>query len=242
VAPGFKREELKQRYDVSVMHEDDWHTYSTQREAEFISRHLGAVNPPSDWLLNAGAGVHQVRLSGWREVPTDLFIAPIRNRPYAACASVEALPFSSGTFGAVVCVGEVLAYCDPALAIAEFARVLLPSGILICNFGSSRSLRYWFCSSYGRAADLVTDFYNGGPEPTWVYDPLYVCSILTSAGFEVRASFGTHIWSALAQRLGLSTRAGLFLQRHFEWLRLPSAWGALTMIVAVRTEIGKSRP
>src|SRR5208337_3242994 len=147
--------------------------------------------------------------------------APIRDRKYALCASVEALPFRSSTFGAIVCVGEVLAYCDPAAAITEFARVLAPSGTLICDFGSSRSIRYWFRTSYGRAADLVTDHYNGTPERTWVYDPAYVSSLLVKAGFHVKVSLGTHTWSAFARRLGASMPTAMLVQQYLEWLRFP---------------------
>jgi ubiquinone/menaquinone biosynthesis C-methylase UbiE len=54
-------------------------------------------------------------------------------REYSVCTSVERLPFRENSMGAIVCVGEVLAYCDPAAAIGEFARVLVRSGLLICD-------------------------------------------------------------------------------------------------------------
>lgn len=235
VSPGFNRNELKSRYDVAAFDEDDWHAYSGQQTFAYVTRYLSNPSLSSSWLLNAGAGVYELRFMQWKEVSLDLFIAPVRFRQYPICASVERLPFRSNTFGAVACVGEVLGYCDPAAAIAEFGRVIVSSGVLICDFGSSRSIRNWFDKSYGRAADLITAEYNRTPEKTWVYDPSYVDSLLAASGFKIRDRLGTHTWSALAKRLGLSSSAALSLQRHLEWLRLPSAWAEVTTIVASKT-------
>jgi ubiquinone/menaquinone biosynthesis C-methylase UbiE len=111
--------------------------------------------------------------SNWDEISVDLFTTPLRSQKLSVCANIQVLPFKADTFGCVVCVGEVLAYCDPAQAISELARVLASSGLLICDFGSTTSARYAFTHLYGRAADIVTDHYNGSPEKIWVYSPQY---------------------------------------------------------------------
>jgi SAM-dependent methyltransferase len=232
--PGFKREELSKRYDVTTINEDIWHEYSGERTAQIITHYLPELHAPSKLLLNAGAGIYELNLSGWEEVSLDLFPGPLRNRSRAVCASVEALPFREHLFGAIVCVGEVLAYCDPARAIAEFARVLAPSGVLICDFGNSRSFRYWLRSQYGRAADMVTDSYNEAPERIWIYDPQYLLSLLNSSGFSVLARLGTHTWSGLARRVGASIPLSVAIQRRLERLPLPKARADLMTIVAVR--------
>lgn len=236
---GFKRKELTPRYDVSAIHDDEWHTYSAKKSAEYLASHLSGVETPSLWLLNAGSGVYELNLSEWKEVAMDIFTSPIRKRPFAVCASVENLPFQFSSCGAIVCIGEVLAYCDPAAAVAEFARVLMPSGILVCDFGSSRSFRYWFKEGHGSAASLVTDYYNGSPERIWVYDPGYIVPLLISSGFDMKAKLGSHTWSALARRLGASMGTAMFVQRKLEWLRLPTAWADITTIVAERAGIAK---
>jgi len=237
VRPSFKRHELRARYDVANIHEDGWHAYSGKKAAEFLANNLPRPEISLNWLLNAGAGVYEVGSGEWNEVAVDLFAAPILNRKYAVCASNECLPFQSGSFGGIVCVGEVMAYCDPATALREFARVLAPEGTLICDFGSTRSIRYWFKSPYGRATDLVTDQYNGTPERTWIYDPCYIHDLLTDAGFYIKARLGTHTWSALARRVGASIPTALLMQRCLEWVRLPASWADLTTIVAVRGAI-----
>lgn len=229
-----RRDELQQRYDVPAIHEDAWHTYSGDRTNLFLRKHLSNIQCPSKWLLNAGAGIYQLGNPEWKEICLDLFSLPIKASPNAVCASVEWLPLKSKSFGAVICVGEVLAYCDPALAIREFSRVLAPSGMLICDFGSSRSFRAWFRKEYGRAADLITDYYNLRPEKTWIYDPKYIKSLLASTGFKITASEGTHSWSALARRVGLSAHTSLVLEGFLKGARLPKTWADLMTIAALR--------
>jgi SAM-dependent methyltransferase len=230
--PGFKRRDLRARYDVATIDEDDWHAYTGERTKQILDNQLTTYHLKSIWLLNAGAGVYEIGRRNCKEVSVDLFTAPIRDRPFSICANVEHLPFHSSTFGAIVCVGEVLAYCDPAAAIREFARVIAPCGLLICDFASSRSTRYWLRPQYGRAADLVTEYYNGTREKTWIYDPPYVKSLLISSGFEIKTTVGTHAFSALARRIGVTVSGALYLQRRLEWLRVPRQWSDLITIVA----------
>lgn len=234
--PGFKPHELATRYDVESFHEDEWHTYCGNKSSKLVSDQLLSCKSSSKLLLNAGAGVYRVDVNGWRETSVDLFDAPIRNHQNAVRASVEALPFDSGTFGAIVCIGEVLGYCDPAKAIMEFSRVLTPSGILICDFGNSRSFRYLFKKHYGRAADLITDEYNGTPEPIWVYDHAYINSLLISAKFGINHISGIHTWSAIARRIGVSVQKATYIQRRLDRLHLPAKWADVIAIVAVRGE------
>lgn len=236
---GFKRHELRDRYNVISIVEDRWHAYTGEKTAEIISRHIRQVHPSVPWLLNAGAGIYRIGAAGWREIPVDLFLSPLRHRNGAICASVERLPLKPQIIGAIVCVGEVLAYCDPAAAIREFANVLAPGGTLICDFASSRSPRYWFKQTYGRAADLITDVYNGEPERTWIYDPRYIESLLQSAGFSIERTLGIHQWSALARRAGVSADFAVTVQRLLGKVRVPPRFSDLTTIVASRSASGR---
>src|ERR1043166_141083 len=217
------------------MLEDEWHEYTGEKTLEFLRSYLPLSTAASKWLLNAGAGVYAIRFSQCKEVLVDLFVTPIRKKPYAVCASVEKLPFSRDTFYEIVCVGEVLAYCDPAVAINEFGRVLKRSGIVVIDFCNSRSVRYWLKKSYGRAADLVTDFYNGTTERTWIYDYAYIDHLMKSAGLEVIARLGTHTWSALARRFGATMSTAVLIQRHLDRLPLPRRCADVMTIVASRS-------
>jgi SAM-dependent methyltransferase len=232
--PGFEPCKLAARYDVERFSEDAWHAYSGQRTSKLLRIHINSNPPASSILLNAGAGVYDIGIPGWAEVPLDLFDAPIRNRPNAVRGSVEQMPFQPATFNAVACVGEVLGYCDPQKAIHEFARVLKPGGIVVCDFGSTKSLRRCFNKEYGRAADLVTDQYNGSPEPIWIYDPAYILSRLTSAGFRIKAIYGTHTWSAIVRKMGIGGKRAINIQERMDWLPIPAVCADVVTIVAAR--------
>jgi SAM-dependent methyltransferase len=233
--PGFKPEQLRARYNVEKFAEDEWHTYTGEKTLAIINRCVSLSRATSRLLLNAGAGVHELNLKSWEELSVDLFSAPLRAHRRAVCANIEELPFNSAQFGGVVCVGEVLGYCDPARAIAEFSRVLAPGGVLVCDFGNSRSFRYWLSDNYGRSATMVKDMYNDSIEHIWVYDPQYIRSLIASFGFSIRQVFGTHNWSALTRRLGASPRSSVAVQQFLDWLPSPVLFSDVMTIVAFRS-------
>jgi SAM-dependent methyltransferase len=213
--PGFPRDELSPRYDVARIEEDEWHTYSdtiTRTVLRECLRRL--IFDDDDWVLNAGSGANGLKLARCHEISLDLFTAPIVARKYPVCGDVTRLPFGNGRFKAIVCVGEVLAYCDPSKAISEFARVIKPCGRLIFDFGSTRSWRHFGRASFGQAASLLHSEYNGVEERTWNYDPLYIHHLLGRFGFEVHSTYGAHVWSTLARRLGVGVRAALAIERR----------------------------
>jgi SAM-dependent methyltransferase len=183
-------------------------------------------------LLNAGAGIHAIEVPGWEETSVDLFVSPLQRHRRSVCASVEEMPFADAEFDSVVCVGEVLGYCDPARAIREFARVLRPGGKLVCDYGSSGSPRQWGDMRFRRAAALFDDTYNGSPERIWIYAPSYIESLLKSCGFEIERRVGWHFWSSVLGRCGI--KRALEVERSLRWLPLPSRWCDLVTTVSVR--------
>ena len=227
---GYDRIAFQQRYDVEQITEDSWHSYSGQQTLSIVRKAL-AERGPGRLLLNAGSGVHRLDLGGWQEISVDLFEQPLKERSMSVRANVEALPFRSGVFEAVVCVGEVLGYCDPRKALAQFARVSTSSGILVFDFQSTRSFRYWFTRGYARAADLLEDEYNGSVEHLWAYDPVYLLRLAEDSGYKVKDIFGFHTVSAAARRFGASPEFGLKLESCFG-MRLCKRWADLITVVA----------
>ncbi len=141
---GFPRSALVSRYQSPILKEDAWHSYSAAQTAKILARVLSPVVTDNAWLLNAGAGTYRVAATNWREISLDLFAAPIKGGAYAVCGSVESLPFPDRTFGAAVCVGEVLGYCDPPKALSELSRTMMPGATLICDFRNSHGFRHLF--------------------------------------------------------------------------------------------------
>jgi SAM-dependent methyltransferase len=231
---GFSRSELSPRYNVASIEEDEWHSFEDGRRRSFLRTELAAARGSSRYLLNAGAGVHVLEMASWHVVSADLFSKPLTNHCMGVCTSITKLPFLGGTFGAIVCLGEVLGYCDPSDALEEFSRVLVPGGALIFDFESTRSSRYWFSSTYDRAADMVTVEYNGAPEKLWIYSPKYVESLLTRFGFSISQKNGLCGWAALLQRIGIKTSSALSLSMRFEKFSAIRRWSDLIIVSALR--------
>jgi SAM-dependent methyltransferase len=232
--PGFPRDELRKRYDVTSIDEDEWHSFEDERRRSFLNSTLPSDQLGSRYLLNAGAGVHVLNLEAWSVISVDLFSRPLSCHPVGVCASITNLPFAGTTFGAIACLGEVLGYCDPANAFEEFARILVPRGMLIFDFMSTCSSRYWFNSIYGRAADIVSVDYNGDPENIWIYDPKYIRSLLVRSGFTVCKEKGVCGWAALLQRAGLKTSVALKVAARLAMVTSNSRWSDLTIVAAQR--------
>jgi SAM-dependent methyltransferase len=229
------RSDLRHRYNVPQIEEDSWHAFSERATNALIARYLPSPIRGSDLLLNAGCGSVSVRRPDWTEVRLDLFARPIQGTARPVCADLHRLPFASAVFSAVLCVGEVLGYCDPVIALRELARVMQPGATLIADFASTRSARYWWRVDYGKTAHMMVDTYNNSNERVWRYDPSYIASVLTSVGVAYVCMLGTHTWSAVLRRMGLPMRMSLCAQRWVRWPSLPTRMADVITIVAVRS-------
>lgn len=106
-----------------------------------------------------------------------------------ARGSVNALPFASQCFGAVISA-DVLCHAavDPATALAEFRRVLAPGGLLVLNMPAYR----WLASSHDVMVHNARRT-DRGELRSW----------LLQAGFEI---VGITHWNALLLPLMIASR------------------------------------
>lgn len=230
------RAALSRRYDVSSMVEDAWHSDTDRTTRAFVRRTLDSVPVQRRGvIINAGCGVYELNAPGWTEVSIDQFCSPMQRRDRAICGDVHRIPIGSGRASAVVCVGEVLAYCEPATVVQEFARILTCSGILIVDHRSTRSPKYWGTPVWRRAADIVIDQYNGSDERTWVYDPSYIHGLLLTAGFQLQAQADTHGVAAIIRRASAPVAVALAIDRLLAPIAGRLLPGDLVTTIAVRT-------
>jgi SAM-dependent methyltransferase len=229
VGDGFPRQALASRYDVTDLKEDEWHEHCGRTTKSLLQRWLPAPSSNCKSMLNAGAGIYDIAAPGYDQYHLDLFTTPLEGRSRAVCGRIEQMPFCATCFDVVVCVGEVLSYCDPSRAFAEFNRCLRKGGLLIFDYPSSRSPRHWLADRFGRAADLFRDHYNHTDEPIWIYSPAYIEELLGNTGFQGRARGGTHTLSAIARRLRLPFATASRLEQRLPFL------GRLTFVADVIT-------
>jgi SAM-dependent methyltransferase len=214
VDPRLERAAVQARYnDINrYCTIDPWHSFTAavvQQELETHWRSL--TSTPKRAILNAGAGGKALNLRPCTTINLDISARPISHMPRALVASVEALPFTNDTLDAVVCVGSVINYCDAAIVISEFSRVLRPSGLLVLEFESSQSAELITQDAFARSAAVAETFYAYQPEAVWVFSPRYIYNLLAAANFEVRRRVPIHVLSPWALLLLRSIRVAVTL-------------------------------
>lgn len=230
---GIKPEDLRQRYDVECFLEDEWHKSSDVMTKHLVSDVILNEGMSSrDIVLNVGSGVHSFDVGSSEQVHMDIFSSPIMGKSLAVCGNAQQMPFRDSSFAATICVGEVLAYCDPVRLIGEMSRVTRKNGVAILDFGSSDSIRHAFRKMRGSYADIVSVPYAGRQERTWVYSINYIRGILHSFSFTISSEFGWHSWSSLLQRIGAPTSLALSIQRKVKYTKNPLCIADLITVVA----------
>jgi SAM-dependent methyltransferase len=182
---------------------------------------IGRAPRPDAPALDAGCGTgfQSALLAelGWRphgvDVSSGLLGVARRRLPAAALAlaSIEALPYATGHFDAVVWCGSTLSFVDqPARALAELGRVLRPGGRLLldCEHRPSLDLLWTLGSAltrdplgYGvspseawRALNRRDGLRLGYPGygPLWLFTGRELRRMLTAAGLRPARAWGVH--------------------------------------------------
>lgn len=199
---------------------DAWHTKTNKYISDFIKRHIKLTKESR--VLNAGSGGNNYNIP--EKVVTHIDIAEnlIENSCKNIIASIEDIPINENVFTNILCVGSVLNYCDPILALKEFKRVLEPKGQLILEFEKSDTLELVFSKDFAKPAVLRKTFYDGDEEMIWYFSESYIRRLLVEFGFEIINFERFHLSSALIYGLlGNSTFSSKFTRFDKILLNIP---------------------
>jgi len=170
-----------------------WHQH-TKKE---IERYIMQQSFASDaYILNAGSGGNTYGLS-FRMHHVDIAENKINAYPEYSVSSIEMLPFASGLFTDVLCVGTVLNYCDALVALSELSRVIKQNGRLILEFESSWAFEYIRSKDFMKSVALVKLCYFGEQYKQWIFAPAYIEKILKQVGFHITHTHRFHYISGL---------------------------------------------
>jgi hypothetical protein len=186
---------------------DDWHLFlATKIHREVLRFWNSRVLQSNLVILNAGAGKDDLDLQPSITINLDISESRVRSLAYPLVATVEALPLADSSVDMVVCVGGVINYCDVALVMTEFERVIRQGGYLLLEFESSRSAELMPQKAFGKSAAVAETFYAHQTESIWVYSPKYIKNLLRASGFEVVQKTPIHVLSPWALLLAQSVR------------------------------------
>jgi len=169
---------------------------------------VGSGNQPYDWLPET-------------TIHLDRFEAQLSAALNGVAADAESLPFNSNFFDLVVCVGAVLNYVSAAETLAEIARVLAPSGLLLLHFESSASAEHLGAKRWNAPVARLDTINSGRPDSIWIYSPRYVQHLLARHGLTIRKTHRFHMMSALGLRAGLSQNMSVKLLALERFLKVP---------------------
>lgn len=196
--PRLKISAVRERYNnpswFSLI--DKWHRFTAQSIFREICNALCQIPKELDCvILNIGAGGNDFGLNKHTVINLDISDSLILKMSNPVVATAELLPIEDNCVNFILCVGSVINYCDAALVIAEFGRVMRSNGTLILEFESSYSAELITQSAFRQSAAIAETFYASHDEVVWVYSPQYINNLLSAAGFNVLRSVPIHILS-----------------------------------------------
>lgn len=182
---------------------DRWNSYKRQAidrfARKFVAPHISATSV----ILDLGCGSQPYDWLPAHTISLDRYFEQVRGNPTPVVGNIEQLPFRTSVATLVVCVASVLNYVSAAEAIAEFKRVLKPSGTLLLHFETSTSFERLGSRNWGAPVVRVETINSGREDTLWVYRPSYILALLQSSGFRLLRQSRFHILSALALRFCL---------------------------------------
>jgi SAM-dependent methyltransferase len=197
------KEKVKELYNGqgSIWEKDSWHAH-TKRCLDEIVGSLADVAAGCNRVLHVGSAGDGYGLLGRENFHMDLAERRLSGIEGAIVGDLHQIPVAPAAIDLCTCVGNVLNYCDAAVAIAELANILVPGGWLILEFETSDSWEYFGSPAFRQSAARVETFYGDDPATAlWVYSLKYASSLLTAHGLNIRRTRRVHVASSLVYKM-----------------------------------------
>lgn len=164
---------------------DKWSSHTAQYVEDVVTE---IVRSESRALLNAGCGQNDFGFSQRAStcVNLDISFQQCRGMKGAIVADLEAMPFSDSSFHIVLCVGAVINYCEPYVAIPEIFRVLKRGGYALIDFETTQSAELLFSPHWGKRVSVIERHYAGRLDKTLLFSPEHIGRIIGEHGVVTR--------------------------------------------------------
>ena len=197
------QQKVRQRFNnerVIWPEDNSWSSHSAASIEKLVHEALNIPSLNNNVILNAGSGGSSYNLKEENIIHYDIVakrLPPLNS----VLGTVERMPFESNFFSHTICVGSVLNYCDPLLAIRELARVTNKEGIILMDYDSSCSWEFVGTKDYCKSSTFVETFYNNEVDEIFTYSHKYIEAICKSIGLQLLKRTPYHIISPLAYRI-----------------------------------------
>ncbi len=181
--------------------EDKWHQYNFSEIKKFLLPTRDKYSNTNTIILNAGSGGQNYGFNEVQMYHIDIVDAKIKEKVNYIVGDIQQLPYVADFFNLVLCVGEVINYCDAQKSISEFARVLKIGGEVIIEYESSRTLELIFKKEFNSSSVIINTFYRGKQEKIWYYSESYISNLLSTYGFEITRIDRFHLLSIFVYRI-----------------------------------------
>lgn len=191
---------------------DVWH-WKTHLEIEkFISQKVINKQALFKSILIAGSAGNSHLLPEEKIIHFDIAEEKIKNKSHFMVGSIEEIPFPSKSFDCVICVGSVVNYCDPILALRQFNLVTQSNGILILEFENSCTWELLGKNKFNKKVVFTNTFYHGENEKLWLFSENFIKYILVKNNYRILSLRRFHMVSPLIYRI---TKSENFAAKFF---------------------------
>jgi SAM-dependent methyltransferase len=187
-----------ERIEVIWPEADDWSVHTREQIADCVARNLREREIA---ILNAGCGGNDYGLSSIGVCTNiDISFRQCRNLSNSMVGDIEALPFGTSRFDAVVCVGAVINYSEPYASIPELLRVTRSGGLLLLDFETTTSAELLFSNHWGKRVSVVERSYADRTDKTFLFSPDHIMRILDQYGAKIVHTHCYHTATAIWRR------------------------------------------
>jgi SAM-dependent methyltransferase len=204
--PEDVKSRAKSTYDATQViwpQTDKWSSHTKKILEEIVRRTI----PNNESItLNAGCGGNDYNIGKTTPICVNLDISfrQCQDVRQSVVADIESIPFANDTFDAVLCVGAVINYCEPYVAIPELFRVTKPNGLVVIDFETTHSAELLFSNHWGKRVSVIERKYADRSDKTLLFSVEHIKRIVEQNGIVNkvhRYHTATAAWLRATQRV-----------------------------------------
>jgi SAM-dependent methyltransferase len=184
IKPADVKSRAKNTYDATQViwpQTDKWSAHTKKVLEEFVRQ---TIPKNESVVLNAGCGGNDYGIGQTTPICInfDISLRQCRGIRQPVVADVESIPFANDIFDVVLCVGAVINYCEPYVAIPELFRVAKRGGLVVIDFETTQSAELLLSSHWGKRVSVIDRRYADRSDKTLLFSIEHMKRIVEQNG------------------------------------------------------------